>query len=166
MKIAEWKRGLSEGLRSFASRWGPARRRDGGPITRYWPSRAPDSRPLDDADFVMRSPNWGLLAGEVFEDRDKVIVRLEAPGIEVKDFDLQVEGQALRVRGDKRSSRESREGAWRLTERAYGHFERVIRLPVPVRGEKASAAYRNGVLRIELPKVEATAPRRVKVQVH
>lgn len=166
MKIAEWKRGLADGLRSFASRWGAGRSREGGPITRYWPSRTPEVAPVDDADFVLASPNWGMLAGEVFEDRDKVVVRVEAPGMEVGDFDLQVEGHTLRIRGDKRSARESRDGAWRLTERAYGRFERVLRLPAEVRGEKASAAYRNGVLRIELPKVHAQAPKRLKVEVH
>jgi len=163
--IAAWKQGLSEGWKSLAEGWDHVRQRAGAAMTRYSRDRIPEVPPLDDG-FPLSSPHWGLLAGEVFEDRGRIVVRLEAPGIDVEDFDLQVEGGTLRVRGEKRSVRESGEGAWRMTERAYGTFERSIRLPAPVRAEKATASYRQGVLRIELPKVNAAEPpRRVKVKV-
>lgn len=163
--IAELKQGLSEGWKSFADGWDQIRQRAGTALTRYRRDRLPEHpQPVDDH-FPLASPNWGLLAGEVFEDRDKVVVRLEAPGMDLKDFDLQVEGRMLRIRGEKRSERETADGAWRMTERAYGSFERSIRLPAEVRVEKAGATYRQGVLRIELPKLQARAPKRVKVKV-
>ena len=163
--IAELKQGLTESWKSLAEGWDHVRQRAGKAMTRYSRDRLPEHpEPIDD-DFWLHSPHWGLLAGEVFEDRDNVVVRLEAPGMDVKDFDLQVEGDVLRVSGEKRSERESNDGAWRMTERAYGAFERSIPLPAPVRVEKAKATYRRGVLRIELPKVEAKQPKRVKVKV-
>ena len=164
--IAELKQGLGERWKSIAEGWDHVRQRAGNAMTRYKRDRAPANLPrTDDDDFLLASPNWGLLAGEVFEDRDKVVVRLEAPGMEEKDFDLTVEGDMLRVRGEKRSQRESGDGAWRMMECAYGSFERSIRLPAEVRVEKAKATYKRGVLRIELPKVEAKSPSRVKVKV-
>lgn len=151
------------------AKWIPERWRN--PLRADWWTRfrreATPEHPahLDDDDFWVASPNWGLLAGEVFEDKERVVVRLEAPGMDLGDFDLQVEGDLLRVRGEKRSERETGEGAWRLRERAYGAFERAIRLPAQVKVDKARATYRRGVLRIELPKAQAKAPRRVAVKV-
>lgn len=111
-------------------------------------------------------PTWGMLAGEVFEDRAKVVVRLEAPGMTVRDFELEVQGETLHVRGEKRVARESGDGRYQLLECAYGSFERTIPLPAAVRADKAQATYRSGVLRIELPKQRDSEPRRLKVKVH
>lgn len=166
--ITELKQGLSEGWKSIAEGWNHVRERAGSAMTRYR-SEAPGSpRAAADPDsdgLPLASPSWGLLLGEVFEDKDRIVVRLEAPGMDAKDFDLQVDGDLLRVRGEKRSSRESGDGRYRLLECAYGTFERSIRLPAEVRADKAAAAYRKGVLRIELPKVETRAPRQVTVKV-
>lgn len=167
--MADLRQGLSEGWRSLAEGWDHVRQRAGTAMTRFARARDPESLPAGtDDDFPLSSPHWGLLAGEVFEDRDKVVVRLEAPGMDVKDFDLEVVGDTLRLSGEKRSMRESGEGAWRMTECAYGRFERSIRLPAEVRVDKAKATYRRGILRIELPKVKPREPAktRVKVKVH
>lgn len=166
--ITELKQGLNEGWKSIIEGWNNLRDRAGGAMTRYRREPVPRSEPGtdDDADpFRLTAPGWGLLAGEVFETKDKVVVRLEAPGMDAKDFELQVDGDLLRVRGEKRSSRESGDGRYRMLECAYGTFERSIRLPTEVVADKASAAYRKGVLRIELPKSESREPRRVSVKV-
>jgi HSP20 family protein len=70
------------------------------------------------------------------------------------DINLEVEGDSLIVSGEKRFERESTEGRWHTLQCAYGSFRRVIPLPVPVKTEEARASYRNGVLRVELPKRE------------
>lgn len=166
--ITELKQGLSEGWKSIAEGWNQVRERAAEAMTRYHRRPGPRSFAATEVDaegFPLTSPNWGLLFGEVFEDKHKVVVRLEAPGMDTRDFDLQVTGDVLRVRGEKRSSRESGEGRYRLLECAYGSFERSIRLPAAVKADKASASYSKGVLRIELPKVEAREPRQVKVKV-
>ncbi|HYC37903.1 MAG TPA: Hsp20/alpha crystallin family protein [Usitatibacter sp.] len=164
--ITELRQGLSEGWRSIAEGWKHVRERASGAMTRYrpLPARQPAARG-DDHELALATPAWGLLFGEVFEDRDRVVVRLEAPGMDVKDFDLQVHGDILTVKGEKRLARESGDGRYRMLECAYGTFERSIRLPAAVRMDKCSARYRNGVLRIELPKLESRAPRAVKVRV-
>lgn len=110
-------------------------------------------------ELAARSAGWGVLAAEVFDDGEKVIVRLEAPGLEKRDFDLKVQNHHLFVRGEKRVERHHSEGRYSLSECAYGCFERVIPLPNEVYSSKARAKYENGVLRVELPK-RAVRPRR------
>ena len=113
----------------------------------------------------MRSTQWGMLASEVFDDDDRVVVRLEAPGMEKQDFDLQVVDDYLLVRGEKQHAQESSEGGYHITECAYGSFERAIPLPDEVDSDSARATYKRGVLRVELPKAIQEHRRRVKVDV-
>jgi HSP20 family protein len=115
--------------------------------------------------MAVRSAGWGVLAAEVFDDDDTVVVRLEAPGMDKGDFELQVMEDALVVRGEKQLERERTEGRYHVTERAYGRFERTIPLPDEVEGNQAQASYTNGVLRVELPKVASRRRKTIKVQV-
>jgi HSP20 family protein len=107
-----------------------------------------------------------VLAAEVFDDEDNVIVRLEAPGMNKDDFDLKVVGEHLVVRGENRIERERTQGRYHVTECAYGSFERAIPLPERVKSDKAHAKYKNGVLRVELPKAEPRRRRTFKVDVN
>ena len=147
--ITELKHGLSEGWKSLTQGWQRFRR-----------DRLPEVDPLP------FSARWGLIAGEVFEDKDRVVVRLEVPGMEVEDFDLQVYGRVLIVRGEKRSTRESGDGRYSMVECAYGSFERAVELPADVDMDRAKARYRSGVLRIELPKIRAAQPTHRQIPVH
>ena len=113
----------------------------------------------------MRSAGWGVLAAEVFDGDDSVVVRLEVPGMEKANFDLQVLDNHLRVRGEKRVERERNEGSYHVTECAYGAFERTIPLPEGAESNNARATYSNGVLRVELPKAESRHRRAIKVDV-
>lgn len=162
--IAELRQGLSEGWKSVADGWSHLLRRASTALTPYRGARGAVQAEDDDF-FPLGSPGWALLAGEVFENRNKVVVRIEAPGMEAKDFQLDVLDDRLTVRGNKRFSRESGDGRYRVFECAYGSFERTVALPAPVDAERARATYRHGVLRIELPKRDARAPRLVKVRV-
>ena len=73
-------------------------------------------------------------------------------------------GDLLTVWGDKRIDREATEGRWRVVQCAYGSFRRSVALPVSVKADKTQASYRDGVLRIELPKSDEARARRVAVQ--
>jgi HSP20 family protein len=106
-------------------------------------------------DQVMENaPRWGLLAAEIKEDDETVTVQLEAPGMEAKDFDLEVVGDILVIRGEKRVEREQRGGHYYMMERAYGRFERALPLPTEVDEGKANAKYQRGVLWVSLPKTQ------------
>ncbi len=89
----------------------------------------------------------------------------EIPGLDKDDFKIEVVDDALVVSGEKRFERDSSDGRWRTIQCAYGAFRRVVPLPAPVRADQAKASYRNGVLRVELPKVEPGPVRSVTIDV-
>ena len=70
----------------------------------------------------------------------------------------------LLVRGEKRLERETSTGHYQVMECAYGSFERTIPLWAEVEADKAKASYKNGVLRVELPKVRASRRRSIEVK--
>jgi HSP20 family protein len=146
--------------------WQRLYRRAAGAMTRFQPS-ADDASSDSEAknELVERSTGWGVLAGEVLDGENKVVIRLETPGMTKDDFDLEVAGDYLFIRGEKRVSREETKGRWHVTECAYGSFERSIPLPAPVDSNGATASYADGVLRVELPKREPRE-RGVKVSVN
>lgn len=107
---------------------------------------------------------WGLLAVDMSVDDDAVRVELEAPGLDKDDIDIDVHGQRLVVTGRKSYESERKEGSMVISERAFGHFQRVMPLPEEVAVEKAEARYRNGVLTVTLPKRAPASARRITVQ--
>jgi HSP20 family protein len=153
------RQGVASWRESLAGGWERLRRSAAGTLTHFRPGARTDLPAEMDNDIQVPSLGWGLIGGDVFEDERRVVVRLEAPGLEKTDFDLQViDPETLVVRGDKRFERESTEGRWRLVQCAYGSFQRTIELPAPVKADDAQATYRNGVLRIELRKLHPQAP--------
>lgn len=158
-KLNELKQGLEDTWHSLSEGWRQLRERTSGTLTRFTPSN--DKTPEQSADFP--SANWALLAGDVFEDDDKFTVRLEVPGLNKDQLDIEVRNDMLIVRGEKRSEQETSNGQYRVRQCAFGSFHRSIPLPLPVLADKASASYRNGILRIELPKAERTSGRRIEV---
>jgi HSP20 family protein len=161
------REGLTEAWETLVDGWQRLYRRAAGAITRFSPGEKDTQR--DDAskgqEIAVRSAGWGVLAAEVYDDDDTVVVRLEVPGMEKGDFNLEVLDDYLVVRGEKQVEREHTDGYYHVTECAYGKFERAIPLPEEVAGSKARATYSNGVLRVELPKAESRHRRTIKVDV-
>ena len=151
--------GLSGAWESLLEGWQKLYRRASGAITPFRGGGA------EEREIARRSVGWGVMAAEVFDDADRVTVRLEAPGMDREDFDLQVVEDHLLVRGHKRIERERTEGEYRISECAYGSFERAVPLPEEVDADRASASYRRGVLRVELPKSGRRRRRRITVDV-
>lgn len=167
MKFEGIKEGLSSFWDSVAEGWQHLRRSASGAITGFKPStqtNLPAKTDIDDA-FYMPSMGWSMLGGDLFEDDKRVVVRIEVPGMDKNNLDIEVEGDVLIVRGEKRFERENSEGRYRVLQCAYGSFRRVVPLPVPVVADKAQASYKNGVLRVELPKAEQQKPKRLTVKV-
>jgi HSP20 family protein len=162
-KLNELKQGLEDTWHSLSDGWRQLRERTSGTLTRFTPAKdkTPEQAPAS-ADFP--SANWALLAGDVFEDDDKFTVRLEVPGLDKQHLDIEVRNDMLIVRGEKRSEQESTSGQYRVRQCAFGSFHRSIPLPQPVLADKSSASYRNGVLRVELPKAERTSGRLIEVR--
>lgn len=158
MTMQTLRKGMDSVWDSVAEGWDRLRRSAVGALTRFRPterSAPPKGTEIDDPHY-MPSARWAMMGGDVFEDDDRLVVRIEAPGMEKDDFEIEVADGMLVVSGEKRFERESTEGRWRVMQCAYGRFRRVVALPQSVTVDMARATYRRGVLRIELPKARGS----------
>jgi HSP20 family protein len=162
--LQQLREGLSEAWDVLVSGWQDLYRRASNAITRFTPLETRgELMPKEAEELAQRNSGWGVLAAEVYDDDDRVVVRLEAPGMERDEFKLQVVDDMLVVQGEKRIQREHSAGHYHVSECAYGKFERAITLPDMVDPSKAKAKYKRGVLRVELPKSGAGRRRRIQV---
>ena len=116
------------------------------------------------------APSREMAAGfsprvDVTETDKEVKVSAEIPGVEPKDIDVSVEDGMLTIRGEKKYEREEKEKEQYRMERSYGSFERAIALPAEVDKAKAKAEFKQGVLRLTLPKRPGAPSRRKKISV-
>ncbi len=118
----------------------------------------------DYPDQEISFPHWGIMAVELEETAGELIVRVEMPGVEKENCSIQVIGNTLFIRGEKRSLRETPSSTFYVVERAYGSFERSITLPKNVDSEKAQASYVNGILSIRLPKAISETIRSIPLE--
>lgn len=101
---------------------------------------------------------------ESFVDQGKLNLRLELPGVDPKDVEVNVTGNQLTVRGKKGFDRKVEDKNYFHREIAYGSFERTIQLPEGVDVDKIEATYHNGVLEITMPAPAALEAKRVEVK--
>jgi HSP20 family protein len=80
-----------------------------------------------------------------------------------KDIEVKFENSVLILKGDRRFEKETKEENYHRVEREYGTFSRTFTVPVAVDGEKVSAEYKDGVLKVVLPKKEEVKPKPIKV---
>jgi HSP20 family protein len=102
---------------------------------------------------------------DVSETKDNFVVKAEVPGIDAKDIDISLSGDVLTIKGEKKQEREEREEDYHLVERSYGGFSRSVRLPAEVESGKIKASYKNGILKVTLPKSEKVKAKEVKIKV-
>ncbi len=100
---------------------------------------------------------------DILENQSEVVLRAELPGIKQEDIDIELTGDSLTLRGERKFESESHKENMVRVERSYGRFQRSFTLGVPIQPDSVSASYRDGVLEIHLPKSEATRPRKVQV---
>ena len=104
-------------------------------------------------------------AADIYEIEDRVVVKVDLPGVEQKDIDLRIEDNVLILRGERRFSKEERKEDFLRIERTYGTFQRTFRLPSSVDQEKVTANHEDGVLEVTLHKKEDSRPHTIKVEV-
>ncbi len=102
---------------------------------------------------------------DVSETDDHIIVKADLPGIEVKDLDISVVGNVLTIKGEKKQEKEEKNESYHRIERVYGSFSRSITLPKAVKTEGIEAIYKDGVLKITIPKAEESRRKKIEVKV-
>jgi HSP20 family protein len=142
-----------------------------GAIDRWWHRRTPDVG-IDQVETMYRSstfwtpslPFRGTPGVNVGETDDALIVTTNVPELKRDDYTVEIIGERLVVRGEEKQL-SVRDGHDDNAERSYSAFMRILPLPRAVDAEHAQVHYKNGVLRVTLPKTAQTETRRVKLQV-
>jgi len=99
---------------------------------------------------------------DVAEEADRILVKVEVPGMEEKDLQIHFQDGLLSIRGERQFERKDDRNYHRI-ERTYGSFNRSFSLPRSVDPSGIVANYRNGVLELEIPKREESKPRQIQI---
>lgn len=168
MKLENLKEDFSSLWDNIADGWRHLKTSAAGALTSFKPgekTNLPNTADVDD-DFFLPSRGWAMLNGDVFEDEERLVVRLEVPGMSKDDIDIEIHDDALVISGDKRFESERSQGRWRVMQCAYGSFRRVVPLPTTVKLDEARASYKNGVLRVDLTKAKPSKPKGTTIKVN
>ncbi len=124
-------------------------------MNRLFDSLAPSNTENWDSAFVP--------AAEMEETPEEIRLRLEVPGMDAKDIDIQVSAEAVSITGERKEETKTEEKGMTRSEFRYGSFRRVIALPTPVQNANVNAEYKDGILNLTLPKAEEEKNKVVKV---
>ena len=102
---------------------------------------------------------------DVSETKNDLVVKAELPGMDPKDIDITLSDSHLMIKGQKKHEKEEKDEDYHFVERSYGSFVRAVHLPKEVKHDKINASYKNGVLKIVLPKSEEAKTKEVKIKV-
>ena len=122
------------------------------------------NRLFDDARRGSVLPSGGQAAGQggallaphmdVSETDKDVRIQAELPGVSEKDIEVSLNDDVLTIRAEKQQERREERQGMHFSERAYGTFQRSLRLPFPVSQDQVQANFENGVLSVTLPKAQ------------
>ena len=142
-------------------RWEPFREVDSlqREMNRLFDSLSPSTTSKENLGIAFIPP------AELHETPEAIHLKLEIPGMEAKDLDVQVTAEAVSISGERKSETKTEAKGVTRTEFRYGQFRRVIPLPTPIQNEKVQADYKDGILSLTLPKVEAEKTKVVKVNI-
>jgi HSP20 family protein len=113
----------------------------------------------------------GLLGGnwapsvDIYEDQNLITLEADLPGLKPGDFNLSIENYRLTLSGERKFEKEKKGDNWRRVERSYGSFTRAFSLPSTVNVDAVNAEFKDGVLRVTLPKKEEVKARQIQVTV-
>ncbi|HUC08836.1 MAG TPA: Hsp20/alpha crystallin family protein [Stellaceae bacterium] len=95
---------------------------------------------------------------------NSVVVTAELPGVKREDVNISLQDEVLTLEGSRQPQLNDQTVKWHRRERTYGSFARTVQLPFQVDSEKVQARYSDGVLEIELERLEADRPRKIQIR--
>jgi HSP20 family protein len=117
-----------------------------------------------DADEWALGGSWAP-AVDIYEQEGNIVMKAELPGVDPKDVDVRLENNTLTLRGERKLDKEVKQDDYHRVERSYGSFSRAFTLPTVVDQGNIKAEYRDGVLKLTLPKREEAKPRQIQINV-
>lgn len=142
-------------------RWAPLSEIEGlhREVNRLFDSLTPaQQRGFDDLAFMP--------AAEIKETPEAIHLKLEVPGLDSKDLDIQVSAKSVSISGERKSQTETEENGITRSEFRYGRFQRVVPLPARVVNDQTQAEYKDGILTLTLPKEEGDKQKTFKVELN
>ena len=114
---------------------------------------------------MMREGAWDWVPTvDVTETDGNVMVKAELPGMDPKDIDIDITGDVLTLKGEKKSEEEKKDERYYFRERHYGSFQRTFQLPAGVDNDKVDANFKNGVLTVRIPKSEESKQKKIEIK--
>ncbi|HZH49858.1 MAG TPA: Hsp20/alpha crystallin family protein [Nitrospira sp.] len=107
---------------------------------------------------------WSPLV-DITEDDKEYIVKAEIPEMKKDDIKINVHDEVLSISGERKYEKEEKGKKYHRVERAYGSFMRSFTLPEDADGSKVNAEYKDGVLKVHLPKSERAKPKTIEIKV-
>lgn len=102
---------------------------------------------------------------DIYETEENVILKAELPGIKLESISIEAEDNTLLLRGERKFEKSLKEENYHRMERFYGTFQRVFSLPYVMKKSSIKASFKDGVLKITVPKVKEEVPEVIKVSV-
>jgi HSP20 family protein len=103
-------------------------------------------------------------AFDITENEKEYVISGEIPGIDPKDLEVTLTDGILSIKGEKKQESEEKEENYHRIERHYGSFQRSFRLPENIQREELDANYKDGILRLTLPKSEQSEVKKIDVK--
>ena len=113
-------------------------------------------------DTVEKAWNWNP-AVDVYENDNAFVVKAELPGVDKDHIKVDIEGRILTIAGERKTESETKEERYHKRECFYGRFERSFTLPEGIDPDAVKAEYKDGVLKVEVPKPESRKPKQITV---
>jgi HSP20 family protein len=104
-------------------------------------------------------------AVDIYETENELVVQADLPDVNAQDLDIRVENNILTIRGERKFETKVSDDNYLRIERAYGSFSRSFSLANSVNSDAIKADYHDGVLTLNLPKIEEAKPKQIKVNV-
>lgn len=102
---------------------------------------------------------------DLSETKDNLVVKAEIPGVEAKDVNVNITGNVLTIRGEKKKEEEEKDEQRHYVERYHGSFQRSFQLPANVKTDKIEATFDKGILQVTLPKTEEAKKKEIEIKV-
>jgi HSP20 family protein len=120
--------------------------------------------PVRGSGQAMTVSEWTPLV-DITEDDKEYLIKAELPEVKKEDVKLTVENGTLTITGERKFEKEEKGKKYHRMERAYGSFMRSFTLPEGAAGDKTTAGFKGGVLKVHLPKSAEAKPKPIEVQV-
>ena len=104
-------------------------------------------------------------AVDVYEDENAFLIKIDLPEVNKEDVKVNLNENVLSLAGERRFEHEDKRDGYHRVERSYGQFYRSFTLPPNVNTEAINAEFRDGVLRLTLPKREEAKPKQIEVKI-